>query len=350
MRNCHECGVPRRFTRAHRWMANGTILENRSTAHRMVFNACDSIEGVFTRIEGILGLSIERLINESVGRLTYEYVNNIVPGMVIKLFRKTSLKPLAKSVTSLGRVIGLGDVELLSMRIKGDEGDYVKIGGKNLYYLPAYCGMVMGAMEALSGQECSMTYEETSPGYYEVTTHVSTHPKELKERFEWPEYASKPGDIKLERCGGCGAPKELSDYEWQIDNGMILRRSDKRRMLIDGPAETDAIFIELEKELGEDIPRVIIEAQRDFVKSGLHSADEISDIETFRKALAFRGLGNLMEMERGEENLRLRIENPCMHLLLVGLAQGLFELATGRGSEVDWGLAEDGDLTVEVHT
>jgi len=348
MKSCPECGVPKRFTRAHRWVDNGTILENRSTAHRMVFNECDSIAGVFTRIEGTLGMSIERLINESVGRLTYEYVDNIVPGVVLKFFRMTSLRPLAKSVTGLGRVIGLGDVELLSMRIKGDEGDYVKIGGRNLYYLPAYCAMVMGAMEALSGQECTMTYEETSPGYYEVTTHVSTHPMELKERFQWPEYAGKPGDIALERCSRCGGPRELSAYEWKMKDGMIVRKSDGRRMLIDGPAETDAIFTELERELGEDIPRVVIAAQRDFVKSGSHTPDEARDLETFRSALAFRGLGNLRELDWGEGNLHLRIENPCMHLLLVGLAQGLFELATGRDSDVDWNLAGDGDLSIEI--
>jgi hypothetical protein len=348
MRSCTECGVPKRFTRAHRWQNNGTILENRSTAHRMVFTECDNTAGVFTRIEEILGLSIERLINESVGRLTYDYVNNIVPGIALRFFRLTSLRPLAASVAGLGRIIGLGDVELLSMRIKGDEGDYVTIGGRNLYYLPAYCGMVTGAMEAISGQECSMTYEETSPGYYEVTTHVSTHPVELKERFQWPEYADKPGDIALEVCEKCGGSKALADYEWRMDEGMILRRSDGRRMMIDGPAETDAIFTELEKELGGDIPRVVITAQRDFTKSGLHSPDEIADIETFRHILAFRGLGNLSEMERDGERLRLCIENPCMHLLLVGLSQGLFELATGRNSEVEWHLAEDGDLTVEV--
>jgi hypothetical protein len=348
MRSCPECGVPKRFTRAHRWLDNGTILEKRSTAHRMVFIECDNTAGVFGRIEEMLGLSIERLINESVGRLTYEYVNNIVPGVVLKLFRMTSIKPLAANVAGLGRIIGLGDVELLSMRIKGDEGDHVTIGGRNLYYLPAYCGMVMGAMEALSGQECSMTYNETSPGYYEVTTHVSTHPLELRERFQWPEYTGKPGDIALERCNRCGGPQELSAYEWNMDDGMIVRRSDGRRMLIDGPAETDAIFTELEKELGGDIPRVVIAAQRDFTKSGLHSPDEIEDIETLRRILAFRGLGNLREMERSPERLRLRIENPCMHLLLVGMAQGLFELATGRDSEVDWSLADDGDLSIEI--
>ncbi|MEW6552699.1 MAG: hypothetical protein AB1384_00240 [Actinomycetota bacterium] len=346
MRSCPECGVPKRFTRAHRWQNNGTILENRSTAHRMVFTECENTAGVFARIEEILGLSIERLINESVGRLTYDYVNNIVPGIALKFFRLTTLRPLAASVAGLGRIIGLGDVELLSMRIKGDEGDYVKIGGRNLYYLPAYCGMVTGAMEALSGQECTMSYEETSPGYFEVTTHVSTHPIELRERFQWPEYAGKPGDISLARCRKCGGPMALSQYEWR--DGMILRRSDGRRMLIDGPAETDAIFIELEKELGEDIPNVVIAAQRDIAKGGLHSADEIKDIETYRQVLAFRGLGNLREMDSDGERLRLRIENPCMHLLLVGLSQGLFELAAGRESRVEWELTGDGDLVIEV--
>jgi hypothetical protein len=348
MKSCPECGVPKRFTKAHRWMNNGTILENRSAAHRMVFLECGNVAGVFTRIEEILGISIERFINESVGRLTYEYVDNIIPGIVIKLFRMTSLRPLAKSVADLGRIIGLGDVKLLSMRIKGDDGDYVKVGGSNLYYLPAYCAMVMGAMEAISGQECTMTYEETSPGYYEVTTHVSTHPKELKGRFEWPEYASKPGDIALERCASCGGPKELSEYQWKIEDGMILRKADGQRMLIDGPAETDAIISELEKELGEDIPRVVITAQRDFVKSGFYPLDEFRDMPGFRKALAFRGLGNLREMEWNDGGLSFRLENSCMPLLLVGLAQGIFELSSSLDSNVDWRFADGGDLIVEV--
>lgn len=37
-----------------------------------------------------------------------------------------------------------------------------------------------------------------------------------------------------------------------------------------------------------------------------------------------------------------------MHLLLVGLAQGLLELEAGRDSRVDWNLTVDGDLEVEV--
>jgi hypothetical protein len=89
-------------------------------------------------------------------------------------------------------------------------------------------------------------------------------------------------------------------------------------------------------------------AQRDFVKSGFFPVGEFESLASFRKSLAFRGLGNLKEMEREKESLHLRLENPCMHLFLVGIIQGLFELSTDLESDVDWRLAEGGDLMVEV--
>jgi hypothetical protein len=37
-----------------------------------------------------------------------------------------------------------------------------------------------------------------------------------------------------------------------------------------------------------------------------------------------------------------------MHLLVVGLVQGIFEMAFDVNSYVEWELSEEGDLTVEV--
>ena len=115
-----------------------------------------------------------------------------------------------------------------------------------------------------------------------------------------------------------------------------------------GPAALDAIFEELEKELGENIPEVVIEAQRRFLKAGFSSSQEVRGVEDFRHELALRGVGNLKEFEADKNGLRVRIENPCLYLMLVGLIQGLFELAFGREGDVGWKLADDGDLTVEV--
>ena len=51
----------------------------------------------------------------------------------------------------------------------------------------------------------------------------------------------------------------------------------------------------------------------------------------------------------GSTGLRLRLENSTLHLLVVGIAQALFELAFGRDSEVEWELSEDKVLQVEVN-
>jgi hypothetical protein len=119
-------------------------------------------------------------------------------------------------------------------------------------------------------------------------------------------------------------------------------------MVFDGPAEFEAIIDELEKELGEDIPKLIIEAQRRFVKSGFYDTDEVQELGEFRDHLALRGYGSLKEVSFEDDRLRMRIENPCLHLLLVGLAQGSFELVFGREGRVEWELTGEGDLIVEV--
>lgn len=50
----------------------------------------------------------------------------------------------------------------------------------------------------------------------------------------------------------------------------------------------------------------------------------------------------------GTEGMRVRIDNVACHLMLVGMVQGLFEMALDVESNVDWELSESGDLEVEV--
>jgi len=345
---CSICGAPKRLTREHLWLDNGTIVERKQPSHRMIFIENDNILELFKLTEEIVGVSLEKIVIESQRKATYDYVNGILPDMVKKIMRVTSYRPVVRNLTVLGRTLGLGDVSLLDMHIRGGEGDFVKLGIRNAFFLPGFCGMVTGAMEVVSGHDCSVSYQETSPGYCEVTTFVSTHPKELVERLQWRQYSSKPGDAKLEGCPGCGGPKALAGYDFDLDAGVISNKTSGRRMIIDGPAEFEAILDELEGELGEDISQVLIEAQRRFVKSGFYDADEVKEIGSFRDHLSLRGFGNLKEICFDDGRLCIRLENPCLHLLLVGLAQGFFELVFAREGKVEWELAGDGDLIVEV--
>jgi ribosomal protein L37E len=345
---CPECGVPRRIIRENIWQSNGKIVERKNPAHRMIFIEDDSISGVFGRIEEILGLSIERIIVESERKLAYDYVSHFVPAIVRKFVRLTHIDLSSRSTALQGQLMGFGDIEIISKRLKGDEGDYIRLGVKNAWFPAALSGIVAGSMEALICKECTATYEEKSPGYFEFTTSVSTRDRVFEERLPLPEYSNKRGDIKLERCGTCGGPAALRDFEWQIGPGMIANRQSGQRVVLTGPGEYEAIFKEMEKELGEDITRAVIEAQRGFVKGGPFQAEDTRDPSRLRTELAFRGLGNLRKSEWLDGRLSMRLENPCLNPVLIGMVLGLFELAAGGEGEAEWEQATDGDLTIEI--
>ena len=239
---CPECGAPRRITKENIWQDNGKIVERKNPAHRMVFIEDDCISGVFGKIEEILGLSIEHIIVESERKLAYDYVDSFVPEIVRKFVRLTHIDLSSGTTAMQGQLMGFGDIEIISKRLKGDEGDYVKLGVKNAWFPAALSGIVAGSMEALIGKECTAAYEEKSPGYYEFTTSVSTRDRVFEERLPLPEYSNKQGDIKLGRCGVCGGPETLKDFEWRIGPGMIVNRQNGQRVILSGPGEYETIF------------------------------------------------------------------------------------------------------------
>jgi hypothetical protein len=345
---CPVCGASRRVIKEHEWLNDGTIVQRKNRDHRMVFIETENIASTFRGAEEIIGMSIERIIVEAKRRATFDFVDHILPGVVKAIIRLVGLAPVVRDISSLGSVMGYGDIKLVSIHRTHSKGDYATVSIKEPYSIPLFCGDLAGTFNATDRREVGVTYKETAPETYEVTGHISKNPLELQERLQTKPYTHKPGDISFEGCPKCGGPMALSEYQWHLDRGVIENKTRGRRMALVGPASLDAIIDELEKELGETIPQAVIEAQRRFIKTGFYSLEEVGTEELFRKELAIRGLGNLREIEWGEERMRFRLENPCLPLVIVGLVLGFFELASGREGEAEWELTGDGDLVVEV--
>jgi hypothetical protein len=345
---CKVCGVPKRVIKEHEWLPNGTIVQRENREHRMVFIETENVEATFKGVEDIISRSIERIIIEAKRRATFDFVDHMLPGIVKAILRVVGVTPAVRNISKLGSVMGFGNISLVKVHRVHEEGDYVIMNIKEPYSLPLFCGDVAGTFNAIDRRQVGVTYKELGPEEYEINGFISTHPLALQDRLQTAAYASKEGSISYESCPACGGPLDLKDYQWHMDRGIIESREYKRRMALIGPAALDAIIGELEKELGETIPQVIIEAQRRFIRSGFNSLEEIAGEELFRKQLAIRGLGNLKEVKWGSDSLSFRLENQCLHLVIVGLVQGFFELAFGREGTVEWELEDDGDLVVEV--
>ena len=350
LKPCVECGVPRVIAEEYLWLDNGDIVQKRDQRDRIIFSECENLDPLFAGIEKILGTPIEHIIIDCIRRTYRSYCRLFLPSNVDEMVREKKLdaRSLDDGLAKLAIPMGVGKFEFVDKRIEGDDDDFYtcSVSEPNSLLMCAACHC--GAMEAILGRDQGIEYSETAPDVYNLKAFPSPHPEALKGRMRIERYDHAAGDLELERCATCGGPKALSDNRWYLKRGVVVNRTTKRRMAVMGPNQIDPIFRELELELGETIPRVVVEAQRRFTKNGFYAMDDYSDTDEFRKGLALRGLGNLKELEIKRTGLRMRLENAVLHLMLVGMMQGIFDAALDLDSTVDWEISRRGDLDIEV--
>jgi hypothetical protein len=340
--------------RQHTWHANGVITQARDPEHRMVFFESENIDRVFQKIEEIIGVSVERIVVESQRRSTREYLEKQFPLAVRRALYILQPGLIAKRMAGIANIYGYGHVEVVEVRAGPlrrlrKEDDYLAMTIRHPYSIYRYCGDNLGGMEAVTGRACSVKKERIDEDTYRLELTVGRHPVELEERLTRRKYAYREGEVRVEKCPACGVPRVVARCVWDLENGIITDPTTGRRMALIGPASLDAAFYELESELGETIPETVIEAQRQFVKEAVHKGEWQAYTPSLEEIMAARGLGILTAFEADERRLSLTIRNSCLHLWMVGLAQGIFEMETGHENTTRaWSLSPDGELTVRV--
>ncbi|MDI7253058.1 MAG: hypothetical protein QME89_10965, partial [Actinomycetota bacterium] len=282
---------------------------------------------------------------------TQLYMDSLIPEPVKELIRNKSMDiaSFAQGVMDLCHAIGYGKYEFLDYRYENDPEDFCRIRITRPFSILETSGAFAGVIASSVGGEHSVTYKEISPGVFELTTGWTTYPEVLKERLKLNLYQPEEGDLDLSRCEVCGTPLGLVDLcEWDLENGIITSRATGYRMAVLGPGLMDTVFEALEWELGEEIPMLVVDAQRRYVREGFAPIDLTLGLEELREQFALRGLGNLRELSVGGEGASLTLENSCMRLLLVGMLQGTFERTYGKDSTVEWEADGKGTLQVEV--
>jgi hypothetical protein len=351
LKKCPECGVPELITSEHLWLNNGDIVHSRAQTSRMIFLETENLDPLFRGIEQIICVPVEHMAITAARRAYRIYLKSFVPEEVLEKIRKREMGygPLDAAFRDVGRINGAGNYQEVDRRFEGDADDFDTVRITDPYSLPMCVAAHVGAIEALTGVDQGYRYEEVSPGVFDITTYPSPHPEELKDRLWFEPYHHKDGGLELERCATCGGPVLLSGYQWFQDRGIIVNKLTRRRMAIQGSALMDPVFKELEDELGEDIPRAVVESQRRFTKGGFYTMDDITEEGDFRTQLSLRGLGNLKELTMKKTGMHMRLENTALPLMIIGLAQGFFEMGFHiDASDVDWELREDGSLEMEV--
>lgn len=211
-------------------------------------------------------------------------------------------------------------------------------------------GIELGAIEAIEGKDAYADYEQLGDEEFKSTIRLGEHLVELKGRLREKEYAEKPGHIGLQRCLVCGVPLEVAEYRWDLQKGIIRHPDSGERMCFHSPNGYEAIFDDLEGELGEDIAGIVTEAWRTCTRDKPRRTESLRDFDSLRRRMAVQGLGNLVAYKVEDESMSMTIESSCLPRMIVGFAQGLFELFMNvRNSSCDWSFDDsDGTLRIEV--
>ena len=350
IKNRPECNIPEPITRDYRWLNSGVMVQRNNATRRLGFIESENLDPLYAGIGNIIGMPIDRLVIDIMRRGTVDYFNNLLPPEARGMVRQSVQGPdvVADFMVTMGQLNGFGKYKVMDIHYEGDKDGHTIVRINEPFSLLLCVGSTTGGCEVVSDSPHEASYQEISTGVIEIKAYISEHGDELEGRMPIRGYNHRDGDIDLERCATCGGPAALSGFDWLLDRGMIVNNQTRRRMAMIGPEAQDPLFEELEKELGATIPAAVVEAQRRFIKTGFYSIEEVSDEGDFRTQLALRGMGNLREISLGAKGLRMHIDNTAGYLMIVGLAQALFEMAFNMNSHVEWELSEEGDLEVEV--
>jgi len=347
--SCEECGVPKVITSEYEWLTNGDIVQKRDQRNRIILTESENLEPLFEGMEKIIGMPIENIVIDCIRRTYRSYCKLFLPENMEELRANPEFwRAAGENFIKLAIPMGVGRFEFVEMRHEGDETDSYTVTVKEPYSLRMCVACHCGASEAIFGRDMGVEYSEVEPDVYRITTFPQEHPEGLKGRMKMVLYNPITGDIQLETCATCGGPRMLSQNKWYLDRGVIMNKSMNRRLVVMGPNQFDPIFKELENELGDTIPQVVIEAQRRFTTTGFFSMDDYANTEEFKAGLAMRGLGNIKELRIKRTGLNMTVDNAVLPLMLVGMMQGIFDAALDVNSLVEWELSEEGNLKIEV--
>ncbi len=351
MRYCQRCGVPRILTGEHKWAPNGTIYMSRDPDHRMVFIDNDALNHILDSISSRLGMPLEAIILEAKRKSGRDFMDAVLSGVVGVVARNVACAKVYERLTSQVAMLGLGKGRVENYKRRSRLEGIIE----NAYSAPAITGDVCGAFESVERCPAAASYQEGPGGTVRCVVEASSAGRPGGEdRFEYVPPPVLPGRNIYELCPVCKAPVALGkQYRFDADRGIILDEKTGHRVVLIGVMTLANLFGELARELGEDVPAMIAEIEKDRVagvirsKGGDRRTDEGGYL-LYMKTLELKGMGSGRSVALSDGRVQVRVDNPYYEPLVAGFLAGFYEATTSEKAAVSWTDARDGYTEVDI--
>ncbi len=336
MRGCKECGFPRRLSRFLEWHSDGTVIGSVRPRIPVMFLHVDEWETIFSDLADAIGMPVDHIIIEAqkgIGKDLYEMVRSVYHGINARSVPNNAfLRPqwLAKSIVwgmrrDLAR-LGAGRPRVILYRT----GETLVLGFSNPCMVPMIVGNCLGIYESVEKMTGSQARYGFANGDLIIRmTHADARP-ESEGRLSLEEVEPGTGSLTYGRCHRCGVPLLVARVlEWDISRGAIINRISEEREGIISVQSVNAILRELEKELGEDVIRILYDAQKNYSGRDLQDrtfGDPGAFWDSYLTNMALRGLGYPEMFERTGDSVSVDIRTAYNQDLYAA------KLAAGNGS------------------
>ena len=351
-RRCKTCGIPKRISRVHRWMTNGTIVNARVPRIRQVFMEANFLPELRQRISSGLGFPVNRIFFEAERNSVRITVEAFLQAPFLRVAARLPVvrRAAVHYFNNLAWETGTANSHTVRYR----SGRYGVARMRNPFDLDLMAAVVLGAFEALE-RKPYRSFWKKEDGAYLLRVEATPEKPELSKRLEVDYPPLKEGDFRLHICPQCGMPLDIGHMEWLEEEGLILDRRRGIRMInLDGYTP-HLVNRELVRELGESVIPIIINAKREYTLKmledlGARTAVEELEREEFLQdllsLLPLYGWGLATELEYAHGGtMRVWIDNPFDEYLIAGRLAAFYEVAEGKKAHVEWFPAEPSTLT-----
>ncbi len=340
-KGCPACGVPNRIAFMHRWRDDG-ILESRMGAARAIMIERDAFAGVLERIEETLGIPLDRILIDAKRRDAKLYVDDVVSGFAGRIIRLSPFRRLGYLVMiRQAATIGLAKAQLLDYR----PGKKFIGRAFPVYHPVLFVGDVCGAFESLERKRARPVYGSIGEAWYAELSVDESLP--VEERLELEKTAEVPARAGYERCAKCGVPLGIGDFRWDLDQGKIIDRNTGEWIIYINVEGVNTVLRELEREIGEEIPRMVNEFTADYYSrlAREHPPSFLCDL-AFMKLRGF-GVPDRERPDEGELKAGVLVRNAFNAPMVAGMVAAVYG---GEGKRITWEVPEKGTVLVKGET
>ncbi len=338
--NCGECGLPKMVAYMHRWRDDG-VVESKLMGLRGVLVERGLIVDILDEIGAFLGISIDKIVVEAKRRDAKLYVDDVLSGALGRLVRFPLFRKMAYLITiRQAAMLGLGKFQLLHYR----KGETLVGRAETVYHNSLFVGDVCGAFESIEGSRAKPFYNYLGKHIYVEVSSWKDAP--VEERLYMEKLPVIPAHAGYERCSSCGVPREVRNFSWRPAEGKIIDGTTGEWVIYVDVEGINAVFRELEKELGEEIPRIIAETTFRFYRGLIYRHPQAPLARVgFMKA---RGFGIPDREDPSEEELRegLMVRNPFSIPIVAGIVAAHF---AEDEKNFSWKMPEEGTVAVSIH-